>query len=56
MSARTPEEICRLFRQYMQAGDVDAVMTLYQLKRDYAAVRRNRKIKKATPLEALRSA
>ena len=29
MSARTPEEICRLFRQYMQAGDFDAVMTLY---------------------------
>jgi hypothetical protein len=29
MPARTPDEICRLFRQYMHGGDLDAVMTLY---------------------------
>ena len=29
MPARTPDEIGRLFRQYMHDGDLDAVMTLY---------------------------
>jgi uncharacterized protein (TIGR02246 family) len=29
MSARSPEEICHLFRQAMAAGDLDAVISLY---------------------------
>jgi ketosteroid isomerase-like protein len=29
MSAKTPEEICDLFRNHMGAGDLDSVMTLY---------------------------
>lgn len=29
MPANTPEEICRLFQQYMLTGDLDAVLTLY---------------------------
>jgi uncharacterized protein (TIGR02246 family) len=29
MKAKTPEEICRLFRQYMAEGDVDAVLSVY---------------------------
>jgi ketosteroid isomerase-like protein len=27
--AKTPEEICRLFQEYMQRGDLDALLTLY---------------------------
>jgi len=27
--ARTPEEICRLFQQYMAQGDVDALLGVY---------------------------
>ena len=29
MPAMTPEEICRLFKQYMAAGDIDALLSLY---------------------------
>ena len=29
MLAKSPEEICRLFRQYMAEGDIDAVFSLY---------------------------
>ena len=29
MPARTPEEICDLFRRYMREGDIDAVLALY---------------------------
>src|SRR5258705_10498542 len=29
MPAKRPEEICRLFQQYMAAGDVDAVLSVY---------------------------
>jgi hypothetical protein len=29
MFAKTPEEICDLFRNHMGAGDLDSVMTLY---------------------------
>ncbi|WHZ25808.1 MAG: hypothetical protein OJF51_000603 [Nitrospira sp.] len=29
MPANTPEEICRLFQQYMLTGDLDAVLALY---------------------------
>jgi ketosteroid isomerase-like protein len=29
MSARSPEEICRLFQQAMAAGDLDAVLSVY---------------------------
>jgi uncharacterized protein (TIGR02246 family) len=29
MSARSPEEICRLFQQYMAAGDLDSLLGLY---------------------------
>jgi len=29
MSAKTPEEICALFRDLMGAGDLESVMTLY---------------------------
>ena len=29
MSAGSPEEINRLFQQYMREGDIDAVLTLY---------------------------
>lgn len=29
MTAKEPAEICRLFRQYMAAGDLEALLTLY---------------------------
>ena len=29
MPAHNPEDICRLFQQHMAAGDIDAVLTLY---------------------------
>lgn len=29
MSAKSPEEICRLFQQSMAAGDLDALLNLY---------------------------
>lgn len=29
MPAKSPEEICRLFREYMAAGDVDSLLGLY---------------------------
>jgi ketosteroid isomerase-like protein len=29
MPAKSPEEICRLFQQYMRDGDLDAVLGLY---------------------------
>jgi ketosteroid isomerase-like protein len=29
MPARTPEEICHLFRRYMSDGDIDSVLALY---------------------------
>jgi ketosteroid isomerase-like protein len=29
MTASSPEEICRLFRQYMREGDLESVLTLY---------------------------
>jgi ketosteroid isomerase-like protein len=30
MSAKNPEEICFLFQQYMDAGDLDSVMSIYE--------------------------
>lgn len=29
MSASSPEEICRLFKEYMAAGDIESVLSLY---------------------------
>jgi uncharacterized protein (TIGR02246 family) len=29
MPAKTPEEICQLFQQYMAAGDIDALLGIY---------------------------
>jgi ketosteroid isomerase-like protein len=29
MAAKTPEEICSLFRQYMAEGDIDSVLSIY---------------------------
>ncbi|WP_026735878.1 YybH family protein [Fischerella sp. PCC 9605] len=29
MSAKSPEEICRLFQQYMGQGDIDSVLSVY---------------------------
>jgi uncharacterized protein (TIGR02246 family) len=29
MPAKSPEEICRLFKQYMAEGDVESLLTLY---------------------------
>ncbi len=29
MAAKSPEEICRLFKQYMGEGDLDAVLSVY---------------------------
>jgi hypothetical protein len=29
MPATTPEEICSLFKQYMAAGDIDALLNIY---------------------------
>jgi ketosteroid isomerase-like protein len=29
MPATTPEEICRLFKEYMVAGDIESLLTLY---------------------------
>lgn len=29
MSAKSPEEICRLFQQYMAEGDIDPVLSVY---------------------------
>lgn len=30
MSARSPEEICPLFQQFMAAGDVESLLSLYE--------------------------
>ena len=32
MSATSPEDICRLFQQYMAAGDLEAVLSVYDPK------------------------
>jgi ketosteroid isomerase-like protein len=32
MPARSPEEICRLFQQYMAEGDIDSVLSVYDLE------------------------
>ena len=32
MSAKSPEEICRLFQQYMAEGDIDAVLGIYDVE------------------------
>jgi len=29
MAARSPEEICRLFQQFMAAGDIESLLSLY---------------------------
>ena len=29
MSVKSPEEICRLFQQYMAEGDIDSVLSVY---------------------------
>ena len=29
MPARSPEEICRLFQQFMAAGDIESLLSLY---------------------------
>lgn len=29
MAAKSPEEICSLFQQYIHEGDIDRVLTLY---------------------------
>jgi ketosteroid isomerase-like protein len=29
MSAKSPEEICRLFQHYMAEGDIDSVLSVY---------------------------
>ena len=29
MPAKSPEEICRLFQQYMAEGDIDSVLSIY---------------------------
>ena len=29
MPAKSPEEICRLFQQYMAEGDIDSVLSVY---------------------------
>jgi uncharacterized protein (TIGR02246 family) len=29
MSAKSPEEICRLFQQYMAEGDLDSILSVY---------------------------
>jgi ketosteroid isomerase-like protein len=51
MPARTPDEICGLFRQYMHDGDLDAVMTLY----DREAVFVNQAAELSSGPEMLRS-
>jgi len=30
MSAKSPEEICRLFRRYMAEGDLDSLLSVYE--------------------------
>ena len=29
MSAKSPEELCRLFQKYMAEGDIDSVLSVY---------------------------
>lgn len=44
MAAKSPEEICQLFKQYMVAGDIDAVLSVYD--RDAVILSESRELRK----------
>ena len=50
MPARSPEEICRLFQQYMAEGDIDSVLSVYDTEAVFLS--QSRELKKGG--EALR--
>ena len=50
MPARSPEEICRLFQQYMAEGDIDSVLSVYDTEAVF--LNQSRELKKGG--EALR--
>ena len=50
MPARSPEEICQLFKQAMAQGDIEAVLSVYD--REVAFLNKDRKIVRG--LDALR--
>jgi ketosteroid isomerase-like protein len=49
MQAKSPEEICRLFRQYMAEGDIDAVFSLYDPEAVF--LNQSRELKKGEELK-----
>jgi ketosteroid isomerase-like protein len=44
MPARNPEEICRLFKEYMAAGDIESLLSLYDPEAVF--VNQSREVKK----------
>lgn len=40
MPAKTPEDICRLFRHYMAEGDLDTVLSVYDPEAVFLGLRR----------------
>ena len=50
MPAKSPEEICRLFQQYMAEGDIDSVLSVYDP--EAVLLNQSRELKKGS--EALR--
>jgi ketosteroid isomerase-like protein len=56
MAAQSPEDICRLFRQYMAEGDIESLLNLYDceavfLNRDAQATRNRQELRQElTPL------
>jgi|SRR5215470_12671268 len=46
MQARSPEEICQLFQQFMAAGDIDSLLRLYEP--EAVILNRSREVQRGT--------
>jgi ketosteroid isomerase-like protein len=61
MAAQSPEDICRLFRQYMAEGDIESLLNLYDceavfLNRDAQLTRNRQELRQElTPLAAAKA-
>jgi ketosteroid isomerase-like protein len=49
MPAKSPEEICRLFQQYMAEGDIDSVLSVYDPEAVF--LNQSRELKKGEELK-----